>query len=178
MKRILAGVLSFLVVSAALITVLPRSAFADLPGAKYYVMWSFGTPGEYYLDPQRYAAGEIPKVPEGITPTKEDADRIFHFIGWDRAPEPVEKDTVYYAVYRVAEKKYAMDFDTMVNIADVTRLLLHLSDTEGTNTLSSPDINADKTVSIKDVTALLFYLEKGEQPEISGKTLIDESTTG
>ncbi|MBP3321845.1 MAG: hypothetical protein J6M12_05790 [Clostridia bacterium] len=171
MKRITAGILLLL----CLFGTLSFSSSANLPGMKYTVIWSYGTVGEYYLDPLRYAEGEVPKVPEGITPTKEEEHRLFHFIGWDRAPEPVKKDTVYYAVYRVAEKKYAMDFDTQVTVTDATTLLLHLENPSEAKTMSSPDVTADGTVSIKDVTSLLRYLEKGEQPEISGKTLLEQA---
>ncbi len=171
----IAGALLFTCLFSAVFGAFSLSCSADLPGMKYCVLWSFGTKNEYYLDPERYAAGEIPKIPQGITPTKEEEHRLFHFVGWDRAPEPVKGDTVYYAVYKVAEKKYAMDFDTQVSISDVTRLLLYLSGEEGVDTLSSPDITDDGRTSISDVTALLYYLEKGEQPEISGKTLLEQA---
>ena len=179
MKRIspgfIAGTLLFSCLLTVLVGALSLSSSADLPGMKYCVLWSFGTKNEYYLDPERYAAGEIPKVPQGITPTKEEEHRLFHFVGWDRAPEPVKEDTVYYAVYRVAEKKYAMDFDTQVTVTDATTLLLHLENPSEVKTMSSPDVTADGTVSIKDVTSLLRYLEKGEQPESSGKTLLEQA---
>ena len=174
MKRILAGFLFFSCLFTALFGALSFSSSADLPNLKYCVIWSFGTKGEYYLDPQRYAVGEIPKLPQDITPTKVDEHRLFHFIGWDRDPEPVKQDTVYYAVYRVAEKKYAMDFDTQVSIADVTVLLQYLAADTPFETLSSPDISEDGVVSIMDVTCLLFYLGSVDQPEISGKALLNE----
>ncbi|MBQ8236481.1 MAG: hypothetical protein IJZ37_07355 [Clostridia bacterium] len=147
--------------------------FANQTGVAYCVMWSFGTPGEYYLSDRYYKVGEIPTVPD-ITPTKTDDERLFHFIGWDRDPEPIKQDTVYYAMYQVYEKKYAMNHDTQVTISDVTHLLSYLSDHNSVDILTDPDISGDGFAGIRDVTLLLNYLSEGTPSVVSGKTLLKE----
>ncbi len=164
---------------AILALMLPASAFPSFAdndtGVAYCVIWSYGTPapGGYYISERYYKKGEIPEVPD-ITPTKTDEHRLFHFIGWDREPEPIQKDTVYYAMYQVYEKKYAMNDDTQITIADVTHLLAYLSDESSTKIFTDPDIDGDKAAGIKDVTFLLSYLSKGDPPVISSEKLIEE----
>lgn len=169
MKKIISLLLALLSVTA--LCAVPAQADEHI-GLKYCVFWAYGTVGEYYLDPKRYGVGEIPPVPD-VIPTKEDDTRLFHFLNWDRAPEPVKEDSFYYAIYQVYEKKYAMNTDTIVSIADVT-ILLDLLTGNDTKTLSNPDISRDGTTSIQDVTMLLDYLATANPYTVSAKTLLKE----
>lgn len=168
MKRTTAWILALL--SLAAVLAIPVSA--DRVGIKYSVFWAYGTVDEYYLDPKLYAVGEIPPVPD-VIPTKEDATRLFHFVHWDRPPEPVKGDSFYYAMYEVYEKKYAMNHDTVVTIADAT---VHLDVLSGKNvdTLSNPDVNQNDLVSIQDTTLILDYLKDANPPIVSAKALLQE----
>ncbi|MBQ8911614.1 MAG: hypothetical protein IJY89_03490 [Clostridia bacterium] len=172
MKRSVSFILAVLLLTATL--ALPVSA--DITEDKRcYVFWLFGTVDEYVLDVQKYEVGQIPAVPD-VTPTKEDPTRLFHFVRWDKAPEPVnekEDHYFYYAMYRVYEKKYAMNFDTQVTIADVAVLLDVLSGEE-VETLSNTDVSGEGVTSIQDVALLLDYIATADSTLVSAKTLLQE----
>ena len=168
MKKIVA----LLLASFFLLTAFVVPSSADKINLKYCVFWAYGTIGEYYLDPVRYSIGEIPKVPD-IIPYKNDETRLFHFVGWDKKPEPVKEDSFYYAMYEVYDKKYAMDEDNIISISDVTYLLQILAG-ETLKTQSDADISRDNSTDIQDVTVLLAYLATYSPPVVSAKTLLEE----
>ena len=169
MKKIVALLLALLFLFGAVALPVSADNRIDL---KYCVFWAYGSIGEYYLDPARYSVGEIPPVPD-IVPYKNDETRLFHFIGWDKEPEPVKEDSFYYAMYEVYDKKYAMDEDTLVSIADVTLLLSILAGEEHPTT-SSTDISQDDSTNIQDVTVLLMYLATYSKTVISAQKLLEE----